>query len=177
MGQSADSKAGRPSAQAALNCRCPPWIVIGRLSGRTLSTSWSSMPRVARPLPTLTDCERFFADPSTTRQRQYEALRAFYLEHLPSAEAARRFGYSVGAFRQLCHSFRLRDLPEFFAIARRGPREQPKKSRARDQIIALRKRNYSVYEISAQGAGNTAGRHRRRRSARRGGLCSLAAPP
>jgi hypothetical protein len=96
----------------------------------------------------LTDCERFFAEPSTTRQRQYEALRAFYLEHLPSAEVARRFGYSVGAFRQLCHSFRLRDLPEFFAIARRGPREQPKKSRARDQIIALRKRNYSVYEIS-----------------------------
>ena len=96
----------------------------------------------------LTDCERFFAEPSTTRQRQYEALRAFYREHLPSAEVARRFGYSVGAFRQLCHSFRLRDLPEFFAIARRGPREQPKKSRARDQIIALRKRNYSVYEIS-----------------------------
>jgi transposase len=96
----------------------------------------------------LTDCERFFAEPSTTRQRQYEALRAFYLEHLSSAEVARRFGYSVGAFRQLCHSFRLRDLPEFFAIARRGPREQPKKSRARDQIIALRKRNYSVYEIS-----------------------------
>ena len=96
----------------------------------------------------LTDCERFFAEPSTARQRQYEALRAFYLEHLPSAEVVRRFGYSVGAFRQLCHSFRLRDLPEFFAIARRGPREQPKKSRARDQIIALRKRNYSVYEIS-----------------------------
>ncbi len=96
----------------------------------------------------LTDCERFFAEPSTPRQRQYEALRAFYLEHRPSAEVARRFGYSVGAFRQLCHNFRLRDLPEFFAVGRRGPREQPKKSRAREQIIALRKRNYSVYEIS-----------------------------
>jgi hypothetical protein len=96
----------------------------------------------------LTDCERFFAEPSTTRQRQYEALRAFYLERLPSAEVARRFGYSVGAFRQLCHAFRLRSLPEFFAVARPGPREHPKKSRARDQIIALRKRNYSVYEIS-----------------------------
>jgi hypothetical protein len=96
----------------------------------------------------LTDCERFFADPSTPRQRQYEALRAFYLEHQPSAEVARRFGYSGGAFRQLCHTFRLGDLPEFFAVGRRGPREQPKKSRTRDQIIALRKRNYSVYEIS-----------------------------
>ena len=96
----------------------------------------------------LTHCERFFAEPSTARQRQYEALRAFYLEHLPSTEVARRFGYSAGAFRQLCHTFRHRDLPEFFAATRPGPREQPKKSLAHDQIIALRKRNYSVYEIS-----------------------------
>ena len=66
---------------------------------------------------------------------------------LPRASAFCRGGAAL-RLRQLCHSFRLRDLPEFFAIARRGPREQPKKSRARDQIIALRKRNYSVYEIS-----------------------------
>jgi hypothetical protein len=96
----------------------------------------------------LTDCERFFTEPSTARQRQYEALRAFYLEHRPSTEVARHFGYSALAFRQLCHTFRQRDLPEFFAATRPGPREQPKKSRAHEQIIALRKRNYSVYEIS-----------------------------
>ena len=96
----------------------------------------------------LTDCRRFFAKPATVRQRQYEALRAFYLEGLPSAEVARRFGYSPGSFRLLCHAFRRGDLPEFFATARPGRREQPKKSRAHDQIIALRKRNYSVYEIS-----------------------------
>jgi len=48
----------------------------------------------------------------------------------------------------LCHTFRHRDLPEFFAATRPGPREQPKKDLAHDQIIALRKRNYSVYEIS-----------------------------
>ena len=96
----------------------------------------------------LTDCERFFTEPSTARQRQYEALRAFYLEHRPSTEVARHFGYSALAFRQLCHTFRQRDLPEFFAATRPGPREQPKKSRAHEQTIALRKRNYSVYEIS-----------------------------
>jgi len=82
------------------------------------------------------------------RQRQYEALRAFYMDQLPSAEVARRFGYSPGSFRLLCHTFRRGDLPEFFATARPGRREQPQKSRARDQIVALRKRNYSVYEIS-----------------------------
>jgi transposase len=96
----------------------------------------------------LTDCRRFFAEPATARQRQYEALRAFYVEGQPSSEVARRFGYSAGAFRVLCHAFRHRELPEFFAATRPGRREQPKKSRAHDQIVALRKRNYSVYEIS-----------------------------
>jgi transposase len=75
-------------------------------------------------------------------------LRAFYVDKLPSADVARRFGYSAGAFRVLCHAFRRGDLPEFFAATRPGRHEQPKKSRAHDQIVALRKRNYSVYEIS-----------------------------
>jgi transposase len=96
----------------------------------------------------LTDCRRFFAEPATARQRQYEALRAFYMDGLPSSEVARRFGYSAGAFRVLCHAFRRRELPEFFAATRPGRREQPKKSRAHDRVVALRKRNYSVYEIS-----------------------------
>jgi transposase len=96
----------------------------------------------------LTDCRHFFAKPATPRQRQYEALRAFYLDGLPSAEVARRFGYSPGAFRVLCHAFRRGELPELFATAHPGRREQPKKSRAHEQIVALRKRNYSVYEIS-----------------------------
>jgi transposase len=96
----------------------------------------------------LTDSRRFFAAPATPRQRQYEALRAFYVEELPSAEVAQRFGYSPGAFRVLCHAFRSGALPEFFATAHPGPRGQPKKSRAHEQIVALRKRNYSVYEIS-----------------------------
>jgi len=99
-------------------------------------------------LYSITHCRRFFAKPETVRQRQYEALRAFYVEQLPSAEVARRFGYSTGAFRVLCHAFRRGELPEFFAATRPGPRDQPKKNRAREQIVALRKRNYSVYEIS-----------------------------
>src|SRR5438034_8757758 len=65
-----------------------------------------------------------------------------------SSEAARCFGYSPGAFRVLCHAFRHGQLPQLFATGRTGPRAQPKKSRAVEQIVALRKRNYSVYEIS-----------------------------
>ena len=96
----------------------------------------------------LTRCRKLFLDPATPRHRQYEALRAFFVEGLPSAEAARRFGYSSGAFRVLCHAFRRGQVPDFFTTDHPGPKKQPKKSRAREQIVALRKRNYSAYEIS-----------------------------
>jgi transposase len=82
------------------------------------------------------------------RQRQYEALRAYFVDQLSSTETARRFGYTPGAFRVLCHAFRRDQLPEFFATARPGPQTQPQKTRAQEQIVALRKRNSSVYEIS-----------------------------
>src|SRR6185369_7639603 len=81
-------------------------------------------------------------------QRRYEALRAFFVDKLPAADVARRFGYSKGSLHVLCHLFRHGRLPEFFATARKGPKSQPNKSRSRDRIIALRKRNYSIYDIS-----------------------------
>lgn len=96
----------------------------------------------------LTECRRFFAQPTIARQRQYEALRAYFFEQMPTTEAARRFGYSAAAFRVLCHNFRRGLLPHFFAAPLPGPQTQPTKSRAHEQVVALRKRNYSSYEIS-----------------------------
>ena len=96
----------------------------------------------------LTECRRFFLEPDTARQRQYEALRAYFVEGWSSKEAARAFGYTDGSFRVLCHQFRRDPLPTYFAEPSRGPRSQPKKSAARDLIIVLRKQNHSVYEIS-----------------------------
>jgi len=96
----------------------------------------------------LTKSRSFFEQPGTPSQRQYEALRAYFLEGLPSAEVARRFGYTAAAFRMLCYEFRRGQLPDFFTMRRPGPREQPKKGKVRDQVVALRKRNYSIYDIS-----------------------------
>ena len=61
----------------------------------------------------LTDPAAFFREPRHPRQRQYEALRAYYVEGCSSQAAARAFGYSPGAFRVLCHAF-LRDPPARF---------------------------------------------------------------
>jgi transposase len=79
----------------------------------------------------------------------YEALRAYFLEGRKSADAARAFGYTPGSFRVLCHQFRRDADPVFFASPPKGPHAQPKKSAAKSRIVALRKANHSVYEISA----------------------------
>lgn len=109
---------------------------------------WHRRVVAIRAPKSLTDCRRFFEEPTTARQRQYEALRAYFLDQVPTTEAARRFGYSPGAFRVLCHDFRRDLLPNLFASPQPGPRTQPIKDRAFEQVIALRKRNYSVYDIS-----------------------------
>jgi hypothetical protein len=96
----------------------------------------------------LTDCRRFFAEPAHPRQRIYEALRAFFLEQRPSHEVARAFGYTPGSFRVLCHQFRRDPDPQFFVSPSRGPGTQPLKSKAQALVVALRKQNHSVYEIS-----------------------------
>ena len=85
-------------------------------------------------------------------QRQYEALRAYILEEEPSGEVARRFGYSVGAFRVLCYQFR--HSPDkrasFFRQPQRGPQSTPARDRVRDLAVAMRKRNLSVYDIQRE---------------------------
>ena len=78
----------------------------------------------------------------------YEALRAYFVDGLSSADAARAFGYTVSSFRVLCHHFRRDPQPQFFVRLPKGPQSQPKKSAGRDLVVTLRKRNYSVYDIS-----------------------------
>jgi hypothetical protein len=103
---------------------------------------------------TLTDQQatHFFLAPETTTQRQYEALRCYYVDDLPSHEVARRFGYSAGAFRVLCHEFRHDPVKRaaFFPTPARGPQGRPVRDRVRERVIALRKRNLSVYDIQRE---------------------------
>ena len=52
-------------------------------------------------------CRQFFLDAdSATYHRQYEALRAIFVDRLPQTDVAEKFGYSHGSMRQLVHRFR-----------------------------------------------------------------------
>jgi len=93
----------------------------------------------------------FFLSPQESLHRQYEALRAYFVEQLPSAEAAQRFGYSSGSFRVLCHQFR-HDPGKRSAFFRPLPRTHsaPARDPVRELVIAMRKRNLSVYDIQRE---------------------------
>jgi len=80
------------------------------------------------------------------------ALRAYLVDEEPSADVARRFGYSPGAFRVLCHQFRHdpQKRASFFRRPQRGPQSSPARDRVRDLAIAMRKRNLSVYDMQRE---------------------------
>src|SRR5262245_57293157 len=96
----------------------------------------------------LTDLATVVLEPANSTHRQYEALRAFFVDRLPSAEVARRFGYTPGSFRVLVHQFRQDPRRSFFLTPAKGPQSAPKVDPLRDLIVALRKQNLSIYDIS-----------------------------
>ena len=95
----------------------------------------------------LTDPSQAFLQPSNSTHRQYEALRAFFVDKLPSKEAAARFGYSAGSFRVLVHQFRHEASRPFFLPPAKGPQSAPKSDPLRQQIVQARKQNLSIYDI------------------------------
>ena len=96
----------------------------------------------------LTKLAQAFLAPSNSTHRQYEALRAYFVDELPSAEAAQKFGYSPASFRVLCHEFRRNPHRLFFLPPAKGPKRTPEKTHVHEQVIALRKQNNSIYDIS-----------------------------
>ena len=96
----------------------------------------------------ITKIASVFLEPSNPTHRQYEALRAYFVDHLASAQAAKRFGYTPGSFRVLCHAFRKQPDRCFFVTPSKGPTSAPKSTAARQQVIAWRKQNSSVYDIA-----------------------------
>src|SRR5271166_757400 len=91
---------------------------------------------------------RRFLEPANPTHRQYEALRAFFVDRVPSAEVATRFGYTPGSFRVLVHEFRNQPDRNFFIPTARDARPPGKPQRLREQVVALRKQNLSVHDIS-----------------------------
>jgi len=91
---------------------------------------------------------RFFLEPRNATHRQYEALRAYFVDGHSSKDAAARFGYTTGSFRVLCSQFKKDPHRQFFVSAKKKDKSAPRKDPLRDTVITLRKQNLSIYDIS-----------------------------
>ncbi len=98
--------------------------------------------------------KQFFTSPACIAQRQYEALRAFYVDGFSAADAAKRFGYTLSTFYSMVRDFKQllkRDdsYAEFFADRRKGRKPIDATGEINTLIIGLRKKYLSVPDIKA----------------------------
>ena len=63
----------------------------------------------------------YFTAPATAGQRRYEGLRAYFLEEMPAAEVADRFGYSTASVHQMATLLRTGKLA-LFTESKPGPK-------------------------------------------------------
>ncbi|MCA1700463.1 MAG: hypothetical protein LC790_16815 [Actinobacteria bacterium] len=91
----------------------------------------------------------YFCEPSEPAQRQYEALRAYFVDGLAAGEVAERFGYSPASVHQMASQLRA-GRAAFFRDSRPGPKGPRKADRVRDRVLALRAQDRSIEEIAAE---------------------------
>jgi hypothetical protein len=91
----------------------------------------------------------YFLHPAGASQRRYEALRAYFVDVMPAAEVADRFGYSTASVHQMATQLRGGKM-SLFTDPRPGPKG-PRKATGelRARVLALRAAGHSVTEISA----------------------------
>jgi hypothetical protein len=90
---------------------------------------------------------KFFLHPRTPGQKQYEALRTFYVEHVPGTEISRRYGYTTAAFNSLKQRFKSGSL-EFFMTPHPGPKGPRMTPETRSKIIEYRQQGISAGQIA-----------------------------
>lgn len=90
----------------------------------------------------------YFLQPDGAAQRRYEALRAYFVEEMPAAEVADKFGYSTRSVHQMATLLRSGKM-NLFAESKPGPK-RPRKvtGRLRTKVLKLRAADHSVTEIS-----------------------------
>jgi hypothetical protein len=94
--------------------------------------------------------KQYFLEPNISKQKQYEALRAFYVEGLPANEVAQEFGYSPLYFKKMRSEFVQQLNKEenpFFQTLKTGPQKRFTDEIVIEKMIILRKQNYSIQDI------------------------------
>jgi transposase len=94
----------------------------------------------------------YFSSPVSVSQKQYEALRMYYVENRKAKEVAEKFGYSYRAFTSLITDFNARVKQDefkdpFFVEHKAGRPPKANQNEIKEIIIKLRKKNFSIEDI------------------------------
>jgi hypothetical protein len=94
----------------------------------------------------------YFNTPNSIAQKQYEAIRMFFIDKEPGKVVAERFGYSYRGFTTIVSNFRkklkggLQEDP-FFSDRPKGRKVGHLAQQAEELIVEMRKKYYSVEDI------------------------------
>ena len=90
----------------------------------------------------------FFTEPTSSTQRRYEAMRAYFVQQWPAARVADQFGYSTASVHQMATLLRTGRM-RLFTDAKPGPKGPRKATGAlRDRVLHLRAGKRSVTQIA-----------------------------
>jgi len=95
--------------------------------------------------------EEYFMFNQSVNKKRYDALHAFFVNGLPAAGVAARYGYTLPSFYSLIRDFRkyLKEVHQedfFFKDTVLG-RKPGMKDDLKEMIISLRKMNFSAEDI------------------------------
>jgi hypothetical protein len=94
----------------------------------------------------------FFLSPNSVTQKQYEALRMYFVERKTAKEVSKRFGYKHRGFTTIVTEFNKKLKSGhgdslFFTPVQRGRRKTKEVFQANEIVIELRKKYHSVEDI------------------------------
>ena len=96
----------------------------------------------------------FFLNPSNIAHKQYEALRMYFVEKRSASQVAEQFGYTYRGFTTIISNFRKEIKTKtsselFFQERKRGRKVTERIQKAKEIVVQLRKKYYSVEDIKA----------------------------
>lgn len=109
---------------------------------------------MAQITPNITRYTKYFEEPKTSSQKQYEALRSFFIDKIPAQQVAEKFGYTLTAYYSLIKEFKSKfdcklDDDLFFKTKKVGRKTKDNNAKASELIFSLRKQYLSVTDIKA----------------------------
>lgn len=95
------------------------------------------------------DILKYFDEPVSQRQKQYETIRAVVKDRLSIKAAAERFGYKVSTVNSILRDVRNGKL-KLFPDVNKGPRQRRTSIEIQEKILSYRKKKFSSLQIHKQ---------------------------